>query len=98
LFLVLLLIFLYFWFRLKDYAGGPSAFGAVVSCRRGAMQVAWMESAGLGGWMVWNVDIDDFSGGSLCPSIHDTAYPLLTALNRASTTAGSTIPPSVFTL
>ena len=61
-----------------------------------------MKTAGLGGWMVWNVDLDEFSGGTLCPSMHDVAYPLLTALNDALTsthsppTTSSTVPQSVF--
>ena len=52
--------------------------------------------------MVWNVDLDEFSGGTLCPSMHDVAYPLLTALNDALTsphslpTTSSTVPQSVF--
>jgi len=52
--------------------------------------------------MVWNVDLDEFSGGTLCPSMHDVHYPLLTALNDALTsthslpTTSSTVPQSVF--
>jgi len=57
-----------------------------------------MKAAGLGGWMVWNVDLDDFSGGALCPSAHDNAYPLITALNRALDNATSSPAPTQSTI
>jgi len=45
-----------------------------------AGKVAWLKEQGLGGWMAWSLDTDDFKG-SFC---QNGAYPLLQALNAAS--------------
>jgi len=46
-------------------------------------QANWLNSSGYGGWMVWSLDNDDFTG-SLCGG---QTYPLLRALNSAVNTA-----------
>lgn len=43
------------------------------------IKVNWMKSNGFGGWMIWALDLDDFSG-AYCG---EGPYPLLTTLNRA---------------
>ena len=42
-------------------------------------QVKWLKQEGFGGWMMWSLDFDDFTG-SFCG---DDKYPLLEAVNEA---------------
>jgi len=42
-------------------------------------QVEWMMGENLGGWMVWDLASDDFTG-KFC---HAGKYPLLRRLNKA---------------
>ena len=51
-------------------------------------QVSWMKDQGYGGWMIWALDLDDFSG-SFC---NQGPYPLLNTLKNALD--GSNPPPT----
>ena len=42
------------------------------------LQVFWLKTHKFGGWMVWSLDMDDFSG-KFCKK---GKFPLLTAMNR----------------
>jgi len=43
------------------------------------LQAQWMKKHHLGGWMLWALDLDDFSG-NFCK---EGKFPLLKALNKA---------------
>jgi chitinase len=45
------------------------------------LKVQYLKQQGFGGWMIWDLDFDDFSG-SFCKA---GRYPLLNALNKALT-------------
>jgi len=50
------------------------------------IKAAWARTSGFGGWMIWTLDLDDFTG-SQCSG---TTYPLLRAINDGT---GVPLPP-----
>ena len=59
------------------------------------LQVNWMKHNGFGGWMVWDLDMDDFDG-NFCGR---GRYPLISKLNEfltdATTGATTTVSPPI---
>ena len=67
------LIFLFL--NINNYIFSPYTYCDNVVCTH--CQLEWIEERGFRGWMVWAIDLDDFTG------LHCNAgpYPLLSALN-----------------
>ncbi len=54
------------------------------------LQVNWMMNNGFGGWMVWDMNLDDFSG-EFC---NEGRYPLISFLSDAVAGHATPSPPT----